>query len=50
MFLKNWIFLNIKKKKKKVYVPKLYDIPTKLGVKWQLDVKFIRKMLCRSIS
>ena len=50
VFLKNWIFLNIKKKKKKVYVPKLYDIPTKLGVKWQLDVKFIPKMLCRSIS
>lgn len=31
------------KKKKKPYLPKPYDTPTKLGIKWQLDVKYVPK-------
>jgi transposase InsO family protein len=31
------------KPKKKPYIPKHYDTPTHLGVKWQLDVKFVPK-------
>lgn len=30
-------------KKKKPYIPKPYDTPTKIGVKWQMDVKFVPK-------
>jgi transposase InsO family protein len=29
------------KKKKKAYVPRPYDTPTKLGLKWQMDVKYV---------
>ena len=32
-----------KSTKKKIYVPKPYDTPKKLGVKWQLDVKYVPK-------
>lgn len=31
------------KKKKKPYIPKPYHTPEKLGIKWQLDVKYIPK-------
>lgn len=36
-------FFKEKTKKKKNYVPKPYDTPTELGVKWQLDVKYVPK-------
>ena len=32
-----------KKKEKKPYIPKLYHTPEKIGVKWQLDVKYVPK-------
>lgn len=31
------------KEKKEKYVPKKYDTPTNLGIKWQMDVKFVPK-------
>ncbi|AND78683.1 DDE-type integrase/transposase/recombinase [Streptococcus pantholopis] len=31
------------KTKKKTYTPKPYDTPTDLGIKWQMDVKFVPK-------
>lgn len=31
------------KSKKKAYVPKPYDTPTELGIKWQMDVKYVPK-------
>lgn len=31
------------KSKKKAHVPKPYDTPTKLGIKWQMDVKYVPK-------
>ncbi len=36
-------FFKQSKKPKKPYKPKPYDTPTKLGVKWQLDVKYVPK-------
>ena len=33
----------INKEKCKKYVPKHYDTPTKLGIKWQMDVKYVPK-------
>ena len=36
-------FFNDTKKKKKAYVPKPYDTPTQLGIKWQMDVKYVPK-------
>uniref|UniRef100_UPI003F68C5F5 DDE-type integrase/transposase/recombinase n=1 Tax=Streptococcus pluranimalium TaxID=82348 RepID=UPI003F68C5F5 len=32
-----------KKNKRKSYLPKPYDTPKKIGVKWQMDVKFVPK-------
>lgn len=34
-------FFNSPKTKKKTYVPKPYDTPTNLGIKWQMDVKYV---------
>lgn len=34
---------------KKTYVPKPYDTPDRLGIKWQMDVKFVPKE-CKSPS
>ncbi|HFI0057528.1 TPA: DDE-type integrase/transposase/recombinase, partial [Streptococcus suis] len=34
-------FFKSPKTKKKPYVPKPYDTPTKLGIKWQMDVKYV---------
>ena len=33
----------INKKKHKKYVPKPYDTPTDIGIKWQMDVKYVPK-------
>ena len=30
-------------KKIKKYIPKPYDMPTNIGVKWQMDVKYVPK-------
>ena len=35
--------LNIDKEKHKKYVPKKYDTPSTIGIKWQMDVKFVPK-------
>ena len=40
-FLRKQGFYKEKLVKKKPYVPKPYDTPKKLGVKWQLDVKYV---------
>ena len=42
-FLRKQGFYKEKPVKKKVYVPKPYDTPKKLGIKWQLDVKYVPK-------
>ncbi|WP_277281560.1 transposase, partial [Streptococcus hyointestinalis] len=34
-------FFKSPKTKKKPYVPKPYDTPTELGIKWQMDVKYV---------
>lgn len=36
-------FFKPNEKKKNKYVPKPYDTPTKLGIKWQMDVKYVPK-------
>ena len=36
-------FFKQKKSKRKSYLPKPYDTPKKIGVKWQMDVKFVPK-------
>ena len=36
-------FFKDKKKEKKPYIPKPYHTPEKIGVKWQLDVKYVPK-------
>lgn len=36
-------FFKDKTKKKKKYIPKPYDTPAELGIKWQMDVKYIPK-------
>lgn len=33
----------VNKEKKEKYTPKKYDTPTQLGIKWQMDVKFVPK-------
>ena len=33
----------INKEKHKKYVPKPYDTPTDIGIKWQMDVKYVPK-------
>lgn len=33
--------LYVNKEKKDTYVPKKYDTPTQLGIKWQMDVKYV---------
>jgi len=33
----------IDKEKKNKYIPKKYDTPTNIGIKWQMDVKFVPK-------
>ena len=35
--------LNIVKETHEKYVPKKYDTPTMIGIKWQMDVKFVPK-------
>ena len=40
-FLRKQGFYKQKTVKPKPYVPKTYDTPKKLGVKWQLDVKYV---------
>ena len=42
-FLRKQGFYKEKTVKKKVYVPKPYDTPKNLGIKWQLDVKYVPK-------
>lgn len=34
-------FFKSPKTKQKTYVPKPYDTPTKLGIKWQVNVKYV---------
>ena len=34
-------FFKSPKKKQKPYVPKPYDTPTEIGIKWQMDVKYV---------
>lgn len=41
--LRKLAFFKPAKSKKKAYVPKPYDTPTELGVKWQMDVKEVPK-------
>ncbi|WP_119876267.1 DDE-type integrase/transposase/recombinase [Streptococcus respiraculi] len=36
-------FFKAAETKKEAYVPKPYDTPTKLGIKWQMDVKYVPK-------
>ena len=36
-------YLQEKKQKKTKYVPKPYDTPKELGIKWQMDVKYVPK-------
>ena len=38
---KLWYFVN--KEKHNKYVPKPYDTPKELGIKWQMDVKYVPK-------
>lgn len=33
----------VNKENKKKYVPKLYNTPTDIGIKWQMDVKYVPK-------
>ncbi len=40
-FLRKQGFYQQKASKKKPYIPKPYDTPKALGVKWQLDVKYV---------
>ena len=40
-------YYSIPLKKKSLYTPKPYDTPKSIGIKWQLDVKFVPK-LCYS--
>ena len=35
--------LKVAKEKHKKYTPKKYDTPTTIGIKWQMDVKFVPK-------
>lgn len=41
--LRKLAFFKQRKHKKKPYVPKPYDTPKSIGVKWQMDVKFVPK-------
>lgn len=36
-------FFKVKKTKKNSYKPKPYNTPTQLGIKWQMDVKYVPK-------
>ncbi|MDE8098991.1 DDE-type integrase/transposase/recombinase [Erysipelothrix rhusiopathiae] len=42
-FLRKQGYYKKEKPKKKPYKPQPYDTPTKLGVKWQVDVKYVPK-------
>ena len=41
--LRKLAFFKQRKHKKKPYVPKPYDTPKSIGIKWQMDVKFVPK-------
>ena len=43
-FLRKLGYLKDNKQKKKKYVPKHYDTPKELGIKWQMDVKYVPKI------
>ena len=42
-FLKKQGYYGIKHQEFKKYIPKHYDTPTDIGVKWQMDVKYVPK-------
>ena len=42
-FLRKIGFYKSKKKQKKKYIPKKYHTPDKIGIKWQMDVKYVPK-------
>ena len=35
--------LYVNKEKHKIYIPKKYDTPSDIGIKWQMDVKYVPK-------